>query len=103
MDGDGGFSGGLNAEKYMKVTGALKATATRDLAHLVSQDLLWSAGQGKALSNHANVPGWAHGAGWSPLCPPGGSSDTGGPGKTEPEQETFGGAHFKQRQRGRTA
>ena len=28
-DGDGGFQGGLNAEKYMKMTGVSKATASR--------------------------------------------------------------------------
>ena len=30
--GDGRFLGGLNAEKYTKLTGVSKATATRDLA-----------------------------------------------------------------------
>ena len=43
--GDGGYRGGLNAEKYIKMTGAskAKATATRDLADLVKQKLLWKA------------------------------------------------------------
>ncbi|HSV52164.1 MAG TPA: Fic family protein, partial [Burkholderiaceae bacterium] len=35
-DGDGGFEGGLNAEKYIKMTGASKPTATRDLAAMVA-------------------------------------------------------------------
>jgi Fic family protein len=60
-DGDGGFAGGLNAEKYMKMTGASKATATRDLTHMVSSHVLWSAGQGKGIRYYVNVPGWTHG------------------------------------------
>jgi Fic family protein len=59
-DGDGGFLGGLNAEKYTKMTGASKATATRDMAHLVNEGLLFTRGQGKALRYFVNVPGWAH-------------------------------------------
>ena len=60
-DGDGGFLGGLNAEKYMKLTGTSKPTATRDLAQLVGGGLLWTCGQGKAVRYYVNVPGWAHG------------------------------------------
>ncbi len=59
--GDGGFLGGLNAEKYMKMTGVSKATATRDLSELVALGLLWTVGQGKALRYHVQVPGWTHG------------------------------------------
>lgn len=59
--GDGGFAGGMNAEKYVRITGASKATATRDLARLLADGLLWSAGQGKATRYYINVPGWAHG------------------------------------------
>jgi Fic family protein len=60
-DGDGGFLGGLNAEKYMKMTQASKATATRDLSALVIAGLLWTTGQGKGVRYHVNVPGWTHG------------------------------------------
>jgi len=60
-DGDGGFLGGLNAEKYMKVTGTSKATATRDLSDLLGHGLLWTQGQGKALRYYINMPGWTHG------------------------------------------
>jgi Fic family protein len=60
-DGDGGFQGGLNAAKYMKMTGASKATATRDLAALLHGQLVWTNGQGKALRYYVNVPGWLHG------------------------------------------
>jgi Fic family protein len=59
-DGDGGFVGGLNAEKYMKMTGVSKATATRDLAEMVKRGQLWTTGAGKALRYHVNVPGWTH-------------------------------------------
>lgn len=57
-DGDGKFLGGLNAEKYIKMTQASKATATRDLAGLVAGHLLWTVGQGKGLRYYVNVPGW---------------------------------------------
>ena len=59
--GDGGFEGGLNAEKYMKMTGASKATATRDLAALLAAGSLWTVGQGKALKYYLAMPGWGHG------------------------------------------
>ena len=62
-DGDGGFLGGLNAEKYMKLTGTSKPTATRDLAHLVKAGLLWTRGRGKAMRYYVNVPGWDHAVG----------------------------------------
>lgn len=57
-DGDGGFLGGLNADKYMKMTNTSKATATRDLADLVKNGLLRSAGQGKAVRYFVAVAGW---------------------------------------------
>lgn len=60
-DGDGGFLGGLNAQKYVKLTGTSKPSATRDLAALVRAGLLWTTGQGKALRYFINVPGWRHG------------------------------------------
>lgn len=60
-DGDGGFLGGLNAEKYIKMTGVSKATATRDLTQMVSDGQLRSHGAGKAIRYHINVPEWTHG------------------------------------------
>lgn len=60
-DGDGGFLGGLNAEKYMKMTGVSKATATRDLSQMLGGGQLWSHGVGKAMRYYVNVPGWTHG------------------------------------------
>ena len=62
-DGDGGFLGGLNAEKYTKITSTSKPSATRDLADLVRLGMLWTTGQGKAVRYYINVPGWKHGIG----------------------------------------
>jgi len=59
--GDGGFPGGLNVEKYLKMIKASKPTATRDLADLVKQGMLHTAGRGKALRYYISVPGWKHG------------------------------------------
>ncbi len=59
-DGDGGFLGGLNAEKYIKMTSTSKPTATRDLSEMVQLGLLKTAGQGKALRYYICVPGWQH-------------------------------------------
>ena len=59
--GDGGFLGGLNVDKYLKMTRTSKATATRDLSDLVQRGLLHTSGQGKALRYYLSVPGWAHG------------------------------------------
>ncbi len=60
-DGDGGFLGGLNAEKYMKMTGVSKATATRDLSQMAKAGQLRSHGVGKAVRYVVNVPEWTHG------------------------------------------
>ena len=58
---DGGFLGGLNADKYVRLTSTSKATATRDLSALVEGGLLWTSGQGKAIRYYVAVPGWTHG------------------------------------------
>ncbi|MBT2325195.1 Fic family protein [Variovorax paradoxus] len=59
--GDGGFLGGLNVDKYLKMGKSSKATATRDLSDLVQRGLLHTTGQGKALRYYLSVPGWRHG------------------------------------------
>ncbi len=56
--GDGGFLGGLTADKYTKLTGASKATATRDLVDLYQNGLLALQGQGKGTRYAAALPGW---------------------------------------------
>jgi Fic family protein len=60
--GDGGFLGGMTADKYSKITGASKATATRDLADLLRKGLLVVHGTGKATRYAVDVPGWNLGA-----------------------------------------
>ena len=56
--GDGGFLGGMTAEKHSKITGASKATATRDLADLLQKGALISRGIGKATKYLINVESW---------------------------------------------
>lgn len=55
----GGFLGAMTTDKYAKITGASKATATRDLADLLALGLLRVEGVGKATRYAVNVPGWA--------------------------------------------
>ncbi len=54
----GGFPGGMTNEKYAKITGTSKATASRDLADLLANGLLRAEGVGKATRYAVNVPGW---------------------------------------------
>jgi len=42
-----GFAGGMSAEKYVNLTGASKATATRDLTDLAERGVLTKTGQGR--------------------------------------------------------
>lgn len=58
--GDGGFLGGLTAEKYMKMSKVSKATATRDLALMVAGGQLRGLGKGRAVRYVVNVPEWLH-------------------------------------------
>lgn len=59
--GDGGFLGGMTADKYSKITGTSKATATRDLTELQQHGLLTVIGVGKATRYAVNVEGWNQG------------------------------------------
>ncbi|MBI1890589.1 MAG: hypothetical protein HYS18_08085 [Burkholderiales bacterium] len=61
--GDDGFLGGMTAEKHSKISGASKATATRDLTELLQKGALISRGVGKATRYYVNVPGWNRHAG----------------------------------------
>lgn len=54
----GGFLGGMTSDKYAKITGVSKATATRDLAELLAYGLLRVEGAGKATRYAVNLPGW---------------------------------------------
>ena len=46
--GPGGFEGGMNVRKYLAITKASKATATRDLQHLAAIAALTAFGGGRA-------------------------------------------------------
>jgi Fic family protein len=56
--GKAGFAGGMTAEKYGNLTGASKATATRDLVQLQGKGVLVTSGQGRGTRYWVNVPGW---------------------------------------------
>jgi Fic family protein len=45
-----GFKGGMNAKKYISITGTSKATATRDLQELVEMNVFVIKGAGRATS-----------------------------------------------------
>ncbi len=47
-EGPRGFEGGMNAKKYMSLTGASKATATRDLQDLTEKGIFTPAGGGRS-------------------------------------------------------
>ena len=70
--GDGGFLGGLTADKHSKISGASKATATRDLGDLLQKGALIARGTGKATKYYVNVPGWNQ----STLPAPGNGQDS---------------------------
>jgi Fic family protein len=44
-EGPAGFKGGMSAEKYIRITGASNATATRDLQDLVAKGALNRTGE----------------------------------------------------------
>ena len=48
--GPAGFTGGMNARKYIALTRASKATATRDLQDLVAKGVLLPTGAGRSMS-----------------------------------------------------
>lgn len=54
-EGPDGFEGGMNAKKYMSLTGASKATATRDLQHLRDLGILVPEGGGRSVRYQVNL------------------------------------------------
>lgn len=54
----GGFSGGMSSDKYSKITGVSKATATRDLTDLAAKGLLRVDGAGKATRYAITIDHW---------------------------------------------
>ena len=53
-----GFLGGMTSDKYCKLTGTSKATATRDLADLAAKGLLRIEGIGKATRYAIAIDQW---------------------------------------------
>lgn len=50
-----GFTGGLSAENYIRITGASRATATRDLHDLVEKQALYRTGRLKHTRYYLNI------------------------------------------------
>jgi Fic family protein len=53
--GPEGFKGGMSAKKYMSMTGASKATATRDLQDLADKGVLVPFGGGRSTRYTVNL------------------------------------------------
>jgi Fic family protein len=47
-DGPDGFEGGMSAQKYLTITGASQATATRDLQDLAEKGIFAPTGGGRS-------------------------------------------------------
>jgi len=56
--GPEGFEGGMSTKKYENLTGASRATSSRDLIELEGLGLLRHTGDGRATRYHLNIPGW---------------------------------------------
>lgn len=54
-EGPDGFEGGMSAKKYMTITGASKATATRDLQELVEKGIFAPTGGGRSTRYQINL------------------------------------------------
>ena len=54
-EGVGGFKGGLSAANYIKITGATRATATRDLQNLIEQGAFIKTGELKHTRYYLNI------------------------------------------------
>lgn len=54
-EGPDGFEGGMSAKKYMTITGASKATATRDFQDLAEKHVLVTTGGGRSTHYRINL------------------------------------------------
>ncbi len=53
-----GFKGGMSADKYITITGASRATATRDLQDLVAKSALTRTGELRHTRYHLDLTRW---------------------------------------------
>lgn len=56
-EGPDGFIGGLSVKNYLSITGASRATATRDLQDLVEKNILTRTGELKGTRYQLNIAG----------------------------------------------
>jgi Fic family protein len=56
--GPGGFEGGLSTRRYENLTGAARATASRDLIELAALGLLTQVGAGRGTRYCLQIEGW---------------------------------------------
>jgi Fic family protein len=54
-EGPDGFEGGMSAKKYITITGASKATVTRDLQELVEKGIFAPTGGGRSTRYQINL------------------------------------------------
>jgi Fic family protein len=57
--GPGRFEGGMTSRKYQSLTGAIRITASRDLAELAEAGLLVRQGAGRSTFYNLPIQGWA--------------------------------------------
>ena len=57
--GPGGFEGGMSTRKYENLTGAARATASRDLVDLQALGLVAQVGAGRGTRYYLEIEGWA--------------------------------------------
>lgn len=58
--GPGGFEGGMSTKKYESLTGASRATSSRDLIELETMGVLQRVGDGRSTRYYPAIPGWAN-------------------------------------------
>ncbi len=56
--GPGGFEGGMSTKKYESLTGASRATSSRDLIELETMGMLQRVGDGRSTRYFLAIPGW---------------------------------------------
>ena len=56
--GPDGFEGGMSTKKYESLTGASRATSSRDLTELEDKGILLRAGSGRSTRYYLAISGW---------------------------------------------